>query len=161
MADGEKRNTPWGGYGIGLSRSRRLSDIPLPYPPSGILCFVHHVVLLLYRRLHQNPEWTCYNSCNLRTKSIEYGNEYLSVHTTATLKRINSVKLVVTWSPTKQDGCPYIIVVVSRIELRVIAPSLVYIITMMYYLTDTFDNSLPSAFGARKSLARDIAHIPR
>ena len=37
MADGQKLNIPLGGYGKGMSLGRQPRDIPMPYPPSGML----------------------------------------------------------------------------------------------------------------------------
>ena len=48
MADGQKYNIPLGGYGKGMSLGLRPRDIPMPYPPSGILSF------------YQSAMWSCY-----------------------------------------------------------------------------------------------------
>ena len=39
MADGQKRNIPLRGYGLEISRGLQPRDIPLPYPPIGMLHF--------------------------------------------------------------------------------------------------------------------------
>ena len=39
MADGQECNIPLGGYGKGMALSLWPCDIPMPYPPHGILHF--------------------------------------------------------------------------------------------------------------------------
>ena len=49
MADGQKRNIPFSGYGKRMSLGLRPHDIPMPYPPHGIL------------RFYPSAMWSCYN----------------------------------------------------------------------------------------------------
>ena len=76
MADGQKRNIPLGGYGIGMSRGR--SDIPLPYPPSGILRFCPSAMWsCFYTTDHiKSSEWTCYDRCSSLSGPVEYSPQY-------------------------------------------------------------------------------------
>ena len=49
MADGEKCNIPLDGYGKRMSLGLQPDDIPMLYPPHGILCF------------YPSAKWSCYN----------------------------------------------------------------------------------------------------
>ena len=56
MVEGENLNLARGGYGVGILRGWRLSDIPTPYPPSGrlrfplqpcVLAFIPQIAMIL------------------------------------------------------------------------------------------------------------------
>ena len=52
MADGQKCNIPLGEYGKGMSLGLQLRDIPMSYPPHGIL------------RFYPSAMWSCYKLMN-------------------------------------------------------------------------------------------------
>ena len=51
MADGQKRKFPLSGYGKGMSRGLQPRDIPMPYPPQGILHFYSPAMWSCYMQL--------------------------------------------------------------------------------------------------------------
>ena len=73
----KKRNIPWGGYDIGMSRGHRPIDIPLPYSLSGILHFCPSAKCGL-AFIPQNSEmgWASHDSCGFMRGPIEYSPQY-------------------------------------------------------------------------------------
>ena len=74
MTDGQKRNIPLGGYGKVMSLGLRPRDIPMPYPPHGILHF------------YPSAMWSCYNissfDYSLQTDRSSQLQSNLSIATT-------------------------------------------------------------------------------